>query len=282
MAYLALRFDVDARRTPTRWADALLDAGALSVDVTDPHAGTADEAPLYGEPGEPAAGLWPVNRLTALFAARMPTPRARSPRPAARCGATPPPHESARVADQDWVRATQAQFAPIRITRAAVGRAVVVRAARSRRDQPDARSRARVRHRLASDDAAVPALARARRCRAASACSTTAAARASWRSPRRSWAPATSVGVDVDPQAIAASRANAQRNGVAATFVAAGRAAAARPRAFDVVVANILANPLVLLAPALAARVRRGGRIVLSGMLDGAGRRGRRGLRAMV
>jgi hypothetical protein len=37
---------------------------------------------------------------------------------------------------------------------------------------------------------------------------------------------------------------------------------------YDVVVANILANPLVVLAPLLAARVRAGGRIVLSGILD--------------
>ena len=56
----------------------------------------------------------------------------------------------------------------------------------------------------------------------------------------------------------------------------------ARRTAFDVVVANILANPLRLLAPALAARVRAGGRIVLSGMLADAGGRRGRGLCAVV
>ena len=75
------------------------------------------------------------------------------------------------------------------------------------------------------------------------------------------------VGTDIDPQAIRASRANAQRNGVAATFAPPDALPAARRAPFDVVVANILANPLMLLAPALAARVRPGGRIVLSGML---------------
>ena len=73
------------------------------------------------------------------------------------------------------------------------------------------------------------------------------------------------VGTDVDPQAIRASRDNARGNAVDATFVLPDALAA---RAFDVVVANILANPLILLAPALAARVRPGGRIALSGILE--------------
>jgi hypothetical protein len=45
MAYLALRFDVDAEAVEL-WSDALLDCGALSVDVADPGAGTSDETPL--------------------------------------------------------------------------------------------------------------------------------------------------------------------------------------------------------------------------------------------
>src|SRR5205814_9694730 len=69
------------------------------------------------------------------------------------------------------------------------------------------------------------------------------------------------VGVDVDPQAIIAGRANAERNGVVATFALADALAPGAAAQFDVVVANILANPLVLLAPLLAAHVRDGGRI---------------------
>jgi ribosomal protein L11 methyltransferase len=72
-------------------------------------------------------------------------------------------------------------------------------------------------------------------------------------------------GVDVDPQAIEASRVNAALNGVDATFATS---ADLRPRRFDVVVANILANPLVLLAPLLAGRVVAGGSVVLSGILE--------------
>ena len=67
MAYLSLRFDTDAAGAE-RWSDALLDAGALAVDVSDPAAGTPDESPLYGEPGVPGPGLWRVSRIDALFA----------------------------------------------------------------------------------------------------------------------------------------------------------------------------------------------------------------------
>jgi ribosomal protein L11 methyltransferase len=75
------------------------------------------------------------------------------------------------------------------------------------------------------------------------------------------------VGVDVDPQAIAASEAKAAGNRASARFVLPEALAASGLGAFDVVVANILTNPLRLLAPALARRVRPGGRIVLSGIL---------------
>ena len=74
------------------------------------------------------------------------------------------------------------------------------------------------------------------------------------------------VGIDVDPQAIRASTANAARNGVAARFALPHGLG---PGRFDIVVANILANPLVLLAPALCARVADGGAIALSGVLAG-------------
>jgi ribosomal protein L11 methyltransferase len=73
------------------------------------------------------------------------------------------------------------------------------------------------------------------------------------------------TGTDVDPQAIESSRANAARNGVSAQFTLPDALA---PEKVDVVVANILANPLRLLAPVLATRVRDGGAIVLSGILE--------------
>lgn len=73
--------------------------------------------------------------------------------------------------------------------------------------------------------------------------------------------------VDNDPQALEATAANAARNAVA------GRVLAVAPEAFaetgaDIVLANILAGPLVALSPRLCGCVKAGGRIVLSGLLE--------------
>jgi ribosomal protein L11 methyltransferase len=72
------------------------------------------------------------------------------------------------------------------------------------------------------------------------------------------------VGVDIDPDAVATSRDNARRNGVAGEFLEGSA-----PLTFiaDIVIANILANPLMVLAPVLISRCRRGGQIALSGIL---------------
>lgn len=75
------------------------------------------------------------------------------------------------------------------------------------------------------------------------------------------------TGVDNDPQAIIATRENAERNGVAVNALLPGEFAGASPREFDAVVANILAGPLVQLAPRIAGCVAPGGHIALSGIL---------------
>lgn len=77
---------------------------------------------------------------------------------------------------------------------------------------------------------------------------------------------ASAAAVDIDPQAVTATLDNAQRNGVAdrlTVSTVAGMDAAPA----DAVLANILAEPLEALAPVLAALVRSGGNIVLSGLL---------------
>ena len=72
---------------------------------------------------------------------------------------------------------------------------------------------------------------------------------------------------DIDPQALTATRENAARNALSArTRVAEHPEAVAG--AFDVVLANILARPLVELAPRLASLCRDGGAVVLAGMLE--------------
>jgi ribosomal protein L11 methyltransferase len=73
------------------------------------------------------------------------------------------------------------------------------------------------------------------------------------------------VGVDVDDQALVAARANTQGNGVSARYT---DPAGLGPGTYDIVVANILSNPLKLLAPALVARVAPRGALVLSGVLE--------------
>ena len=72
------------------------------------------------------------------------------------------------------------------------------------------------------------------------------------------------LGVDVDPQAIEAAQANARSNRVDARFI---NTETATDFQADLVVANILANPLILLAPLLARCARSGARIALSGIL---------------
>lgn len=78
---------------------------------------------------------------------------------------------------------------------------------------------------------------------------------------------ACAVCVDIDPQALLATRDNAAENGVAERIVTLP-AEAFVPLPADVVLANILANPLVQLAPTLASSIRRDGRLVLAGLLE--------------
>ena len=71
-------------------------------------------------------------------------------------------------------------------------------------------------------------------------------------------------GVDIDPQAVEAARANAERNQVGIEFSDSHQPVTGQ---YDIVVANILSNPLKALAPALASHVRPGGWLALSGIL---------------
>ena len=264
MAYCALRFDA-AAGTADAWSDALLEAGALSVDIGDPEAGTPAEIPLYGEPGEYAGERWPIARVTALFPEASVAAAALAS--AGRLlGWRPPPHEMHEVAEQDWVRATQAQFAPLLIH----DRLWIVP---SWCDPPEPSAiNVTLDPGLAFGTGSHPTtrlclewLARELKPRQSvldygcgSGILAIAAAKLG---------AGRVVGVDVDPQAVEAARANAVANRIAATFVLPDELAAQGAGAFDVVVANILANPLRLLAPALAPWVRKSGRIVLSGIL---------------
>src|SRR5205823_15125194 len=69
MSCVGLRFDVEAA-DGDRWSDALLDAGALSVDAVDPCAGTPEETPVFAEPAGASPQWWPISRPTAPFDAQ--------------------------------------------------------------------------------------------------------------------------------------------------------------------------------------------------------------------
>ena len=116
MSFLALEFDADAADAE-RWADALLEAGALAIDTADPHAGRPGDRALRRaqcNTNPTAIDLWPVCRLSALFANDADADDALV-RVSAALGAAVPAHAITAIADDDWVRKTQQQFQPIRV-----------------------------------------------------------------------------------------------------------------------------------------------------------------------
>jgi ribosomal protein L11 methyltransferase len=245
-------------------SDALLEAGAIAVDVTDAQAGTPDERALFGEPGEPAAGEWERSRVSAMFdknvdiavcvAAALRT-----------AGLETTTHvDITRVADQDWVRATQSQFQPVRVS----SRLWVVPTWHTP-PVPEAINLV-IDPGLAFGTGAHPttrlclawldANLRGGECVLDYGCGSGILGIAAMK-----LGAARAIGIDIDPLALLAARHNAMQNQVLMDFVAAEGGA---PKAADVVLANILANPLKLLAPLLAHATRSGGHILLSGVLE--------------
>ena len=258
---IALRFDAPAAEAEA-WCDALLDAGALSVDVSDPLAGTDKEVPIYGEPGAAPAQSWATSRIVALLAPQADAHEVVED--AASAASLPiPVFETYPVADEDWVRNTQRQFGPIEVAPhffivpswseppepAALNLRLDPGLAFGTGSHPTTRLCLRwLRDTIRGGESVLDY-------GCGSGILAVAAAKLG---------AAHVAGVDVDPQALRASEANAQANGVHAQFVDADSLA---PATFDVVVANILANPLIVLAPALATRVAPRGAIALSGIL---------------
>lgn len=258
--YRTLRFDAPAADADA-WSDALLAAGALAVDLSDPHAGAHGEVPVYAEPGSETA-LWPLSRVSALFAQDVDAHAALDAAADALSLALPAA-ETILVAEQDWVRATQAQFAPIRIDddfwivpswhAPPMPEAIVLRldpgVAFGTGSHPTTRLCLQwLRHEVRGGERVLDY-------GCGSGILAIGAALLGAREVD---------GTDIDAQAVAASRANARANGVTARFDMPARLTEAR---YDIVVANILANPLILLAPMLARATARGGRIALSGIL---------------
>ena len=262
MAWRALVVEVDAAAADAL-GDALLARGAAAASVEDALAGTPDEQPVFDEPNAGAATAWKRARLRALVADGADPARLLAA--AARDARLPAPSRYAVevVGDTDWVRASQDQFAPVRVSE----RLWIVPSWHAAPD-PGALN-LRLDPGLAFGTGSHPTTRLCLRWLEARVqsgatvldygCGSGILAIAALMLGARA-----ATGVDVDPAALAAARANAARNAVPARFVGAD---APLPADADLLVANILANPLIVLAPALAAHCRPGGRIALAGIL---------------
>jgi len=261
MAWLSISFEVAASEVDAV-TDALLEAGAMSVDVTDAEAGTTAEQPVFDEAGERAARAWARSRVRALAAADGDA-AALVRAACARAGLEPPPHRVEIVADQDWVRASRDQFAPIRVSQ----RLWIVP---SWHEAPDAGAiNLSLDPGLAFGTGGHPTtrlallwLERALR-RGDSVldygCGSGILAIAAMK-----LGAGRADAVDIDEQALLAARRNAIHNQVQVHFHSA---AGTIRRPARIVLANILARPLIVLAPLLARLTERGGRLALSGLL---------------
>jgi len=259
MAWLSLRLPADGDAAEAL-ADRLLEAGALTVSIEDRDAGTAAEAAQFGEPGLDEPRAWTHNWVVALLeaAADVPAVLAAAGVPANT------PYELQPVAEQDWVRLTQAQFDPIKISERlwivptwheapqaeAINIVLDPGLAFGTGSHPTTRLCLRwLEENLHGGETVLDY-------GCGSGILAIAAAKLG---ADRVW------GVDLDAQAVQSARDNAAANGVTAAFFLPD-AAPETPAA--VLVANILTNPLKALLPLLASRVLPGGRIALSGILS--------------
>jgi ribosomal protein L11 methyltransferase len=244
-------------------SEALLAHGALSVDMLDADADTPDEQAIFGEPGEPTSSVWQHNLVNALFDSDADVAGVLQAC-CAELGITPlPEHKIATLEENDWVRITQSQFDPIRIS----DRLWIVPTWHEPTD-PKAINIA-LDPGLAFGTGSHPTTRLCLRWLDANikggesvldyGCGSGILAIAAMK-----LGAGNAIGVDVDAQAVVASRDNANANLVQADFYLPDGIALAQ---YDVVVANILTNPLRALAPLLASATKPGGRIVLSGIL---------------
>ena len=243
--------------------DVLLDIGALSASIEDADAGTADEKPQFGEPGSVNSPGWVRSRVVALFEPDADVAAMLAQASAAIGLDGVPEWVVEEVAEQNWVQLTQSQFDPIRVSErlwivpswhespdpAAVNLVLDPGMAFGTGSHPTTRLCLEWLERNVAAGCTVLDYG------CGSGILAIAAARLG---------ASRVAGVDIDPQAVEAARANAERNGVTALFADSAQPVAGE---YDLVVANILSNPLRVLAPAICAHVRSGGRLALSGIL---------------
>lgn len=262
MSWQSISFLTDASHAEPL-CDALLEAGALSASIEDADAGTPDEKPQFGEPGSVNSPGWTHSRVVALLEADADADAILSAAASAIGLGKTPAFAVEQIAEQNWVQLTQSQFDPIRVSErlwivpswhespdpAAINLVLDPGMAFGTGSHPTTRLCLEWLERNVSPACSVLDYG------CGSGILAIAAARLG----------ASHVaGVDIDPQAVEAARANAERNGVTALFADSAQPVAGE---YDLVVANILSNPLRVLAPAICAHVRVGGRLALSGIL---------------
>jgi ribosomal protein L11 methyltransferase len=253
-------------------SDALMEAGALSVSVEDADEGTDAEIPLFGEPGmEPTEAAWEHSRVVALTDVDADQAGIVAEAAAAINLAAAPAFTTRFVGDEDWVRLTQSQFAPIHI-----GKNIWVVPSWHAAPDPDALI-LELDPGLAFGTGSHPTTRLCMEWLEAHpmpgktvldyGCGSGILAMVA-----KKMGAGDVAGVDIDPQAIESARANAERNHCEIDFYLPDSFAASEKThhatgRFDTVVANILSSPLKLMAPMLAGRVAPGGYLILSGVL---------------
>ncbi|WP_434457905.1 50S ribosomal protein L11 methyltransferase [Stutzerimonas urumqiensis] len=258
MPWLQLRLAITPEQAE-RYEDALLGVGAVSVTFMD-----AEDQPIF-EPDLGTTPLWTHTHLLALFEADVDEDNLLA-HLALLMGGELPDHQLERIEDQDWERSWMDNFHPMRF-----GRRLWIVPSWHSAPEPEAVN-------LLLD----PGLA------FGTGTHPTTALCLEWLDGQELdglhlidfgcgsgilaiagllLGAARATGTDIDPQALEASRDNAERNHIAADRLALHLPEAMPPTAAPVLVANILAGPLVELAPQLTSLVQPGGRIALSGIL---------------
>jgi len=260
--WLSVILQADAARAEAL-SETLMEHGALSVSIDDADAGTAAERPQFGEPGMHPASLWDHSRVVALFDTDADLAQALATASAAAGLAAVPPFTIEEVEEQNWVQLTQSQFDPIRITEglwivpswheipdpAAINLILDPGMAFGTGSHPT--TRLCLEWLAAEVTPAISVLDYG----CGSGILAIAAAKLG---------AGDVTGVDIDEKAVETAATNAANNGVSLHLQVS-----ARPLdgTYQRVVANILTNPLKMLAPLLAARVAPGGKLALSGVL---------------
>jgi len=246
-------------------SEALMEAGALSVSLEDADAGTPEERPQFGEPGSVNERLWDHSIVIALFDANADLASALA-QAAAEAGLDAVPEfRLEEVAEQNWVQLTQSQFDPIQIN----DRLWIVPSWHTAPDGAAINIEMDPGMAFGTGSHPTTRLCLQWLCQAVEpdcevldyGCGSGILAIAAAKLGAKSV-----LGCDIDQAAVDASQANAVRNGVSSATWQNSTAPVSGE--FDIVVANILTNPLCMLAPTLVSHVRHGGKLALSGVLS--------------